>query len=116
MKTFHEDYIFQLRRSTGGGVQNALNNEEALRKRDVRLTRIAIFIVGIFITCHLPRFIPNIGEMFMQNLPEVKFILVLKKHKPKEKKQVNRIILVPKDVLVIVYPNCWAMNCSIFSI
>jgi hypothetical protein len=36
-----------------------------------RLTRIAIVIVGIFITCHLPRFIPNVVEMFMKNLPEV---------------------------------------------
>ena len=45
----------QLRRSGRG--------EEAMRKRDIRLTRIAIVIVGVFLACHLPRFIPNIVEM-----------------------------------------------------
>jgi len=58
----------QLRR-TGGGA-------EALRKRDVRLTRIAIVIVGIFITCHLPRFIPNITELFVEELPEWSAIII----------------------------------------
>ena len=52
----------QLRRSGRG--------EEAMRKRDIRLTRIAIVIVGVFIICHLPRFIPNIVEMVMA-LPRV---------------------------------------------
>ena len=42
----------------------------------LRLTRIAIVIVGIFITCHLPRFIPNVVEMFMKNLPEVSYRIV----------------------------------------
>ena len=45
--------------------------EEALRKRDIRLTRIAIAIVGVFIACHLPRFIPNIVEM-VTSMPQVK--------------------------------------------
>ena len=53
----------QLRRSGRG--------EEALRKRDIRLTRIAIAIVGVFIACHLPRFIPNIVEM-VTSMPQVK--------------------------------------------
>ena len=52
----------QLRRSGRG--------EEAMRKRDIRLTRIAIVIVGVFLACHLPRFIPNIVEMLF-GLPEV---------------------------------------------
>ena len=50
----------QLRRNAGPGASGA----EALRKRDVRLTRIAIVIVAVFITCNLPRFIPNIAELF----------------------------------------------------
>ena len=29
-------FTFQLRRSTGGGARNAMNTEEALRKRDIR--------------------------------------------------------------------------------
>lgn len=53
----------QLRRNAGPGSGGA----EALRKRDVRLTRIAIVIVGVFITCHLPRFIPNIAELFTKD-------------------------------------------------
>ena len=53
----------QLRRSGRG--------EEAMRKRDIRLTRIAIAIVGVFIACHLPRFIPNIVEM-VTSMPQVK--------------------------------------------
>ena len=52
----------QLRRSGRG--------EEAMRKRDIRLTRIAIVIVGVFLACHLPRFIPNIVEMLF-GLPPV---------------------------------------------
>ena len=42
-----------------------------MRKRDIRLTRIAIAIVGVFIACHLPRFIPNIVEM-VTSMPQVK--------------------------------------------
>ncbi len=48
----------------------------SLRKRNIRLTRIAIVIVCIFITCHLPRFIPNIMEMFMPVLPWVSITLL----------------------------------------
>ena len=55
-----------IRRNRGGE-----NSEEALRKRDIRLTRVAIIIVCIFIICHLPRFIPNVVEMFLSQLPEV---------------------------------------------
>ena len=58
-----------MRRNAGPGSGGA----EALRKRDVRLTRIAIVIVGVFITCHLPRFIPNIAELFTKDGgPEVR--------------------------------------------
>ena len=53
----------QLRRNGGG-------QKESLRKRDVRLTRIAIAIVCVFICCHLPRFIPNLVELFTE-LPKV---------------------------------------------
>lgn len=54
----------QIRRNRG-------KSEDALRKRDIRLTRIAIIIVCIFVICHLPRFIPNVVEMFLSELPEV---------------------------------------------
>ena len=36
---------------------------DVLRKRDIRLTRISIVIVFVFIICHVPRMIPNITEM-----------------------------------------------------
>ena len=36
---------------------------EALTKRNIRLTRISIVIVMVFIICHVPRMIPNIAEM-----------------------------------------------------
>ena len=45
-----------------------------MRKRDIRLTRIAIAIVGVFIACHLPRFIPNIVEM-VTSMPQVKIMI-----------------------------------------
>ena len=45
-----------------------------MRKRDIRLTRIAIAIVGVFIACHLPRFIPNIVEM-VTSMPQVKTMI-----------------------------------------
>ena len=32
-------------------------------KRNIRLTRISIVIVVIFIICHVPRMIPNVAEM-----------------------------------------------------
>ena len=48
--------------------------EEAMRKRDIRLTRIAIAIVGVFIACHLPRFIPNIVEM-VTSMPQVRTMI-----------------------------------------
>ena len=57
----------QLRRSGRG--------EEAMRKRDIRLTRIAIVIVGVFLACHLPRFIPNIVEMLF-GLPPVRYHII----------------------------------------
>jgi hypothetical protein len=41
-----------------------------------RLTRISITIVGVFICCHLPRFIPNIIEMLVTKPPEVRNIFV----------------------------------------
>ena len=44
---------------------------DALRKRDIRLTRISIIIVTIFIICHFPRIIPNVAEMAEVNLAKV---------------------------------------------
>ena len=41
-----------------------------------RLTRISITIVGVFICCHLPRFIPNIIEMLVTKPPEVRNLFV----------------------------------------
>ena len=36
---------------------------QELQRRDIRLTRISITIVVIFVACHLPRFIPNVTEI-----------------------------------------------------
>ena len=47
--------------------------ENALRKRDIRLTRISIIIVVIFMICHIPRFIMNFIELAYGNLSKVKF-------------------------------------------
>ena len=41
--------------------------ENALRKRDIRLTRISIIIVVIFMICHIPRFIMNFIELAYGN-------------------------------------------------
>ena len=46
--------------------------ENALRKRDIRLTRISIIIVIIFMTCHIPRFIMNFIELVYGNLSKVR--------------------------------------------
>ena len=43
----------------------------ALRRRDIRLTRISIVIVFVFIVCHVPRSIPNFAEFFLGELPRV---------------------------------------------
>ena len=52
-------------RSENGIRRNVGHNQssDALRKRDVRLTRISIIIVIVFILCHFPRIIPNVAEM-----------------------------------------------------
>ena len=65
-----------LKKSTemGNQLRRSGRGEEAMRKRDIRLTRIAIVIVGVFIACHLPRFIPNIVEM-VTTMPQVIKIL-----------------------------------------
>ena len=64
-----------LRRTIGGGIENAANREEQIQKRDIRLTKIAITIVCVFVTCHMPRFVPNVIEIFTEreeNLPSVR--------------------------------------------
>ena len=57
--------------SVGNGLRRSGRGEDALRARDIKLTRVSIVIVGVFIVCHLPRFIPNIVEMFI-DLPQVR--------------------------------------------
>ena len=47
--------------------------KNALRKRDIRLTRISIIIVVIFMVCHIPRFIMNIIEMVYGDLSKVRY-------------------------------------------
>ena len=53
-----------LRRCMGGQSDNSQNTEELTNKRDLRLTKISIVIVLIFAICHLPRFVPNVFEIF----------------------------------------------------
>ena len=63
-----------LRRTIGGGSDNAANREEQIQRRDIRLTKIAITIVCVFVICHVPRFLPNIVEIFTEkdaDLPQV---------------------------------------------
>ena len=69
-----------LKNSTAAGNQlrRSGRGEEAMRKRDIRLTRIAIVIVGVFIACHLPRFVPNISEMLVESLPDVNLLFILR--------------------------------------
>ena len=45
----------------------------AMRRRELRLTRISVIIVFIFIICHVPRSIPNIAEFVLGKLPRVRF-------------------------------------------
>lgn len=42
--------------------------ENALRKRDIRMTRISIVIVVVFVVCHVPRFVPNVSELILGKL------------------------------------------------
>ena len=61
-----------LRRTIVG--ENAANLEEQIHKRDIRLTKIAVTIVCVFVCCHMPRFVPNVIEIFTEreeNLPSV---------------------------------------------
>lgn len=44
------------------------NAENALRKRDIRMTRISIVIVVVFVVCHVPRFVPNVSELILGKL------------------------------------------------
>ena len=66
-----------LRRTIGGGVEHAANREEQIARRDIRLTKIAITIVCVFVTCHVPRFVPNVIEIFTEkneDLPSVSLL------------------------------------------
>lgn len=85
----------QLRRSGRG--------EEAMRKRDIRLTRIAIVIVGVFLACHLPRFIPNIVEMLF-GLPEWFAIMI----------SVNGLLQITNCTVnyIIYFGHCWKQKRS----
>lgn len=96
MKSHSSDEGNTLRRTRG--------SEEALRKRDIRLTRIAIFIVCIFITCHLPRFIPNVVEMFTPQLPEWFAILI----------SFNNLLQIINCTVnyIIYFGHCWKLKKS----
>ncbi|TRY70870.1 hypothetical protein TCAL_02903 [Tigriopus californicus] len=61
-----------LERNKTVGVQLRRNggSKDSLRKRDVRLTRIAIAIVCVFLMCHLPRFLMNVMELIFESLPQ----------------------------------------------
>ena len=48
----------------------------AMRRRELRLTRISVIIVFIFIICHVPRSIPNIAEFVLGKLPRVRFLVM----------------------------------------
>ena len=69
-----------MRRCIGGPIDHAQNMEDQTNKRDLRLTKISVIIVIVFAICHLPRFVPNLFEIFTNkndNMPKVLiFVLV----------------------------------------
>ena len=64
-------------RSENGIRRNVGQSSDALRKRDVRLTRISIIIVIVFILCHFPRIIPNVAEMAEVVMNKVNFLRII---------------------------------------
>ena len=50
---------------------------DAINKRNVRLTRISIIIVVVFIICHFPRMIPNIAELVGVNTSKFDIFTVI---------------------------------------
>jgi len=54
------------RRSTMLNIRRGGHHEAEYKKRDAQYTRASLFMVVAFIVCNMPRFIPNIMEIFIE--------------------------------------------------
>ena len=45
------------------GYGNSLKHEKTIRKREVLLSRISVYIVIIIVSCHTIRIVPNVWEI-----------------------------------------------------
>ncbi len=100
-------FIYQsLRKNLTPEVRRNQNQqaENALRKRDIRLTRISIVIVVIFIVCHVPRFIPNISELIFGKLTKPFQALI----------SLNNLLQIISSTVnyVIYFGSCWQFKKS----
>ena len=50
---------------------------DAINERNIRITRISIIIVVVFIICHFPRMIPNIAELVGVNTSKFDIFTVI---------------------------------------
>ena len=65
--------FFSRRRSTtlsAGNIRRGAGNhghhEAEYKKRDAQYTRASVFMVVAFVVCNMPRFIPNVMEIFLE--------------------------------------------------
>ena len=52
-----------LEENPGVGCGNRLKHEKTMRKREVLLSRISLYIVIIIVSCHTVRIVPNVWEI-----------------------------------------------------
>ena len=43
-------------------------NEHELKKRDAKYTRASVVMVIVFVVCNTPRFVPNVMELFIDQI------------------------------------------------
>ena len=52
-------------------IRRNVSNSHQLQSREIQLAHINIIIVCVFIVCHVPRFIPNVIELYYGDIPQV---------------------------------------------